>query len=106
MDPERAIPQYPRLGMDNEGNPHWLALEEQGYENPLIGLRGFHRIVCAGDHGGNREHAVVGQRADFRLEVTCDHVAKFAEGVTLLTGAVNQSFRRISSTSCPSPQPA
>src|SRR5271170_3023459 len=79
--PAVAAGRMLRLGVDDEGNPHWQALEQERHENDFGGFRGFHGIVRAGDYGGDREHTVVGESADFRFEVAGDHIAKLTEGV-------------------------
>jgi hypothetical protein len=54
-----------RLGVDDEGNPHRQALEQERHDDDFGGFRGFHGVVRARDNGGNGEHAVVAKGNSF-----------------------------------------
>jgi hypothetical protein len=82
------------LGVNDERDPQGLAFEQEWYDKALGRLGGFHRVVRAGDYRGDGEHAVVGEIADFRLEIARDHVAEFAERIAGLGGLGGGGFAK------------
>jgi hypothetical protein len=64
--------------VDEKTDPEGLPFEHEENGGAFGGFGGLHRVVLSGNHGRNRQHAVIGKIADLGFEIAGNRVTERA----------------------------